>query len=356
MLPSGDKPTAMRSRGRRFRANLLYLRKPLREFLPILLGTAALIVAGGLAFEQLYTREPLSFRHALYITYCLLFLEHLLPFPEHWLLQVFYVALPPIGLAVVLDGIVRFSFHILRRDETSGEWMRAMSHTMKDHVVLFGLGKLGIRVLPRLLEMGELVVAVEKDPRCPHLGIARQHGVPVLIGSGREPDIFDKLNLGDAKSIVLVTDDDLANLEIALDARKVKPEIRVVLRMFDQELAAKIKDAFDIQLAFSTSELAAPLFAAASIDRSIVNSFYVGERLFVVARLHVKLDSELIGKNTAWLHAQYGAFVLEVRRGAETIASPDAEARFAAGDRLIVQADAASLRALHALAHDAAAM
>lgn len=343
----------MRSRGRRFRANLLYLRRPLRDFLPVLLGMVAIVVAGGFAFERLY-EQPLTFRRALYLTYCLLFMEHLLPFPDHWLLQAFYVVLPPMGLAVVLDGIVRFSFHILRRDETSGEWMRAMSHTMKDHVVLFGLGKLGVRVLPRLLDMKELVVAVEKDPQCPHLAFARQHGVPVLIGSGREPDIFDKLNLRQAKSIILATDDDLANLEIALDARKVKPDIRVVLRMFDQELAAKIKDAFDIQLAFSTSELAAPLFATASADRSIVNSFYVGDRLLVVATLAIGADSELIGQTLGALRTEHATFVLEHRRGDRTGTMPAGDLTLAEGDQLVVQTDPSTLRRLHALARDAA--
>jgi len=38
-------------------------------------------------------------------------MEHLYEFPDHWLLQGFYIFLPPIGLAVVLDGIVRFSVH-----------------------------------------------------------------------------------------------------------------------------------------------------------------------------------------------------------------------------------------------------
>lgn len=337
---------------RRTRANLIYLQRPLGQFLPVLLGMILLVVAGGLAFQAWYVGADgsrLTFRSALYHTYCLIFMEHLLPFPEHWVLQVFYFALPPLGLAVILDGIVRFSYHILRRDDSSGDWVRAMSLTMQNHVVLFGLGKLGLRVLQQLLHLGELVVAIEKDPGGANIAFARQSGVPVLIGNGREPDIFDRVNLLHAKSIILATDDDLANLEIALDARKIKPDIRVVLRMFDQELAAKIKDAFDIQLAFSTTELAAPLFATSSSDPSIVNSFYVGAQLLVVAHISVRPGSVLIGKSVSWLRAEQQTITLESRRGDRSIAMPDLDATIAEGDLLTVQADHEALRRVHAL-------
>ncbi|MEZ5964511.1 MAG: NAD-binding protein [Planctomycetota bacterium] len=342
----------LRSWRRRMRANLLYLRRPLRQFLPVLAGMILLVLAGGVAFHAWYVAPDgarLTFTHALYHTYCLIFMEHLLPFPEHWVLQVFYFALPPLGLAVILDGIVRFSYHILRRDDSSGEWVRAMSLTMQNHVVLFGLGKLGLRVLQQLLHLGELVVAIEKDPNGANIAFARQNGVPVLVGNGREPDIFERVHLPAAKSIILATDDDLANLEIALDARRIKPDIRVVLRMFDQELAAKIKDAFDIQLAFSTTELAAPLFATASSDASIVNSFYVGQRLLVVAHVTVEPSSGLIGKSVSWLRSELHAITLETRRGDRVVPMPDLATPIAAGDELTVQAETAALRRVHTL-------
>lgn len=343
----------MRSWPRVFRANFLYLRRPFRQFLPVLLGMVAILLGGAIAFHNLYV-DPvgnrLSWGEAMYITYCLIFMEHVVEaLPEPTLLRVFYFVLPPLGLVVILDGIIRFSYHILRRDETSGEWVRAMSHTMKNHVVLFGLGKLGLRVLQQLLQLGELVIVVERNPQCEHLGYARKEGVPLLIGNGREPDIFEKTNLAAAKSIILATDDDLANLEIALDARKIKSDIRVVLRMFDQELAAKVKDAFDLQLAFSTTELAAPVFATASSDGSIVNSFKVGERLLVVAVLRLSPGSRLAGRTVGELRDTHQTFVLEHRRGSAVRPTPTSDLALAAGDELIVQADTAHLRALQRL-------
>ena len=81
---------------------------------------------------------------------------------------------------------------------------------------------MGVRTLQQLVHLGEEVIVLEKDPLCPNRAYAQKHGIPVIIGNGREEDIFEDLNVTAAKSIVLATNDDLANLEMALDARKIK--------------------------------------------------------------------------------------------------------------------------------------
>jgi len=348
----------MRTPVRRFRANLYYLRRPVLRFLPLLGSLIALLVVGSVSFHVLYGTggrdggHQLGYLEALYITYCLIFMEHLLDFPEHWFLQVFYIVLPPLGLVVILDGIVRFSYHFLRRDETGTEWVRAMCKTLENHVVLCGLGKVGLRTLEQLVRLGEHVAVLEKNPQCPNLAYARRHGVPVHIGHSREEGVFEDLNIARAKSIILATDDDLANLEMALDARRHNPGIRVVLRVFDQELAAKLRDSFDIRLAFSTSELAAPLLATSSSDRSIVNSFYVGEQLLAVAEFVVRADSELIGMAIRDLGRERHVFILSHTRDGVTTPFPSAETVFEVGDGVTIQTEAAGLKGLHDMNRD----
>jgi voltage-gated potassium channel len=339
---------------RRVWANLIYLRKPFRDFLPLFVSVLVLVVIGGIAFHNHYelvkpdgTVERLSLGRALYIVWALCFMEHLLPWPEgHWVLEAFYLLMPPVGLVMILDGFVRFSYHIFRRDETGRAWLEAVTQTYHDHVVLCGLGKVGIRVLQKLVALDENVVVLEKSADCENLAWARRHGVPVRVGSGREEGVWEDLNIAQAKSIILATDDDLANLEMALDARKVKPDIRVVLRMFDQELAEKIRESFDIQLAFSTAELAAPLFATSSSDASIVNAFYVGERLLVVARIRVRSGSELIGQSVGELGKAHLAFVLTHRRDGRPTLHPADATVFTEGDLVTIQCEPDQLRAI----------
>lgn len=345
----------MRRSLRRFRAHLYYLRRPILNFLPLFLLLVALLVAGSICFRHLYVDEDgnrLDYIHALYITYCLVFMEHLIDLPEHWVLQVFYFILPPLGLVVILDGFVRFGYHVLRRDEHETDWIRAMAKTYSNHVVLCGLGRVGLRVLQQLIRLGEDVVVLEKNSENHNIAFAKRNEIPVLIGNGREEGILDDLHVAQAKSIILATDDDLANLEMALDARQAKSDIRVVMRMFDQELASKIRDAFDIHSAFSTAAQAAPLFATSSSDRSINHSFYVGDRLLVVAELIVNPDSKLIGRKIQEIVAEQQVFFLTHGRNGTDTYCPGTDLEFQAGDRLTVQTEPKTLNLLHELNRD----
>ncbi|MCC6573211.1 MAG: TrkA family potassium uptake protein [Planctomycetes bacterium] len=339
----------MLGRRRKVQATLRYMRKPMIQFAPLAGLTALLVLAGGVAFQHLQPEDHLNFGSALYRTYTLIFMEPVTPFPDHWLLRIFCTVLPPLGLVVILDGIVRFSYHFLRRDDTSREWNRAMTETLDNHVILFGLGKVGMRVLQQLLKLGEHVVVVEKSPQCPNLAFARKHEVPCFIGSGREDGLLDDVCVKDAKSLICATDDDLANLELSLDARKINPRIRVVLRMFDQELASKVRESFDIQVAFSTAELSAPTFATASADPSIVNAFYVDDLLLVVANVEIARDSKLLGKTIRQLSRENPLVVVSMRRGGRSLLYPHDDAVFEIGDQIVLQTQPATLRQLHTL-------
>lgn len=336
----------MRSKPRLIRAWLHYLRKPTLQFLPILSGLVVLLLLGGLAFTQFY-EEQLSFGKSTYLVYTLLFGEQISPAPEHWLLEIICFITPLLGLVVILDGVVRFSYHILRRDEASPEWVQAMAKTLKDHVILFGLGKVGVRILQQLLKLGEVVIVLEKDSNCINLTYARKHGIPVRVGHGREDGVLEELNAAQAKSIICVTDDDLANIELALDARKIRPDIRVVLRMFDQELAGKIRESFGMSLAFSTAELAAPLFATASADPSIVNAFYVDGKLLVVANVYVCGGSALRGLSIRDLAKDLPLFILNHRRGDVHTLYPGGDVVLAEGDEITLQTEPATLKRVH---------
>lgn len=172
---------------------------------------------------------------------------------------------------------------------------------MRDHIVLCGLGNVGFRVLEHLIHLGEPVVVVEKQEEGAFLDQARALKVPLVIGDVRFSSILKEVNIEEAKCLIAATDDDLANLDAALTAREANNEIRIVLRMFDQELAKKIQDAFSIQTAFSTSALAAPAFAMAAVDRRVIGSFNIGSDLMLNLQIDVIKGSELDGMTAAEL-------------------------------------------------------
>jgi len=286
----------MIGRRQRRRAFMLYMRRPARQFLPTFCLLVATLALGTAVFAVFGDAPAPDLAESFIVTAHLLFGNTLNPVPAHPLARALYLVLPLVGVLAILDAIIRFSYHLMRRDEASREWNTAMALTLENHVILIGLGKVGLRILQQLHRLGEQVVVLEKDEHCAKLSWARLHGVPVVIGNTRDEGILEDLNIAKAKAIVPATSDDLANLELALDARKRRPDIRVVLRLFDQELAHKVREGFGIDTAFSTSELAAPVFALSSVDPAIHNSFYVGDTLLVVGEVTVGEKSPMAGQ------------------------------------------------------------
>src|SRR5205807_8925793 len=88
-----------------------------------------------------------------------------------------------------------------------------------------------------------------------------------------------------ARCLMAVTDDDAANLAAGLSARTLAPDVRVVLRLFDHDLAARVETAFAIHVSRSVSSLAAPAFAAALSDRRALATIPVGAQAVTVAEL-----------------------------------------------------------------------
>lgn len=220
-----------------------------------------------------------------------------------------------------------------------------MADSLKNHVILVGLGKLGFRTYRHLRDLGETVVVIESDAESEFLDVVRRDGAPFFIGDARREKLLEDANVVRAKSIILATDDDIANLETALDARRIAPEIRVVLRMFDQNIADKVRDGFNIHVAMSQSAISAPAFATAAIDETIINSFVIGDRLIVSQRYAVRPEGPLAGRTIGESIALHGFGVL-LWRGQDKPAAffPSPDVRLAPGDEIVIQGPFEALR------------
>ena len=120
---------------------------------------------------------------------------------------------------------------------------------------------LGFRVLGQLIASGTPVVAIERDTGGRFLDDARRTGVPILVRDMKDDQALLDAGIQHARAIVIATNDDMANLEVALDARRMNPKIRIIMRQFDQQIADKLREAKLIDEAFSSAALAAPAVA-----------------------------------------------------------------------------------------------
>ena len=249
-------------------------------------------------------------------------------------------------VAILMDRLFR-----LNLEEILGRRKRRM----KDHVVLCGLGNVGVRILEHLQKMGESVIAIEGQEDARNLPLAKQMGVPVVIGDVRLEATLEEAHVADAKCLIAATDQDLANLEAALTARSLRPAIRVVMRMFDPKLAAKIRDGFGITTTFSTSGLSAPAFAMAALHPSVRGSFFVGEDLMLTVELRVAEGSRLAGMSVEELMDAGNFCILAheaMKTGRRSLNPSSEKLQFAAGDMLIVATPKEELQRLHGMNGD----
>jgi voltage-gated potassium channel len=344
----------MKRRWRRtLRAELRDIRVLFQEsWIPLVLF-AAILVGGALLFHRIYTypgtdQHP-DFGEALYGTFSLIFFNPHLEFPEQWYLRVLYYIIPILGLAAVADGVLRFGVALVSKRDRGQKWQVAMASTYDNHVIICGIGRVGYRVLLELLKFGRDVVAIEPDPDGRFVEKAKGLGIPVIIADARRSANLIQAGVEQADAIIPCTDDELTNLDIALDARELNPHIKVVMRMFDPDLARRVEKGFDIHTAFSTSALAAPIFAAASMRFSVKHSFYVGDTLLNLSEVHVRPDSELAGWSLAKLEAELGLRVVCHQVGSRPELNPDPHLELRPGDEVLVMATLDSLERLNDL-------
>lgn len=228
-----------------------------------MLVVAVLIGAAlyGITPHKEFDGQPPPLMISFLSAWLAMFAQPLLSPPATWYLAILCGVYPLIGFGLIGEGVVRIGMLIVSRKQGEKEWMQVKASTYRDHIVLCGLGHLGYRILLQLLSSGAEVVAIEKDAEGRFTADAKATGIPVLIRDMKEDQALIDAGVRHARVIVIASNDDLANLEVALDARRFNPGIRVILRMFDQRIADKFKDAELIDEAFSSAALAAPIVA-----------------------------------------------------------------------------------------------
>jgi Trk K+ transport system NAD-binding subunit len=190
---------------------------------------------------------------------------------------------------------------------------------LRGHVLVIGLGTVGLRVVRQLHDAGRDVVVIEKNEHNRHLAQARALGVPVMIADATLPETLRAARLATASAVAVLTSDDLANLETGLAVRDQLgsrwPKAPVMLRIFDPQLAHSVKDTFGFRNVRSTAALAAPWFVGAALGLDVLSTFYAGDEPLLVARLTVTPGGGLHGLQMHELAAR--TRVLALRRAAD---------------------------------------
>jgi Trk K+ transport system NAD-binding subunit len=254
-------------------------------------------------------------------------------------LKVYAIFLSLVGAALVAVVYAFITDAIIRSRLLQTLGRRSVPASISGHVIVCGLGTIGYRVARGVAELGVPVVVIEPVEDGRFVAAARSVGIPVVIGDARQRELLASLGVDRARALVAATSEDLVNLSAAFNARAIRSDLRVVLRLFDPDFAVRVQRAFGIRFTRSVSHLAAPAFAAAAIGSEVIATVPIGDRrLALFARLRVPAGSALEGRRVVELHEPGRLRVLAVADPGSEVARwyPDPEAEVLDPDEEVI--------------------
>jgi Trk K+ transport system NAD-binding subunit len=238
-------------------------------------------------------------------------------------------------LGLLADRLLSTRFEFLRRRPPVPQ---------QDHVVLVGLGRVGQPIAALLYEFRQPFVCLthlkEQQDFMPHVPLICS---PITKG-------IASVNLAQAKSLIVATDDQMLNLEVALTARHAASQLdrslNLILRAQDQRFCDHLMGLLPDAKAFCVYALSAEAFAGAAFGENILSLFRLSNQTILVTECHIEPRDTLDGKLLAQVAYGYGVVPIAYQSQGEADLKlmPSDHIRLQAGDRLLVLATINSLQ------------
>jgi Trk K+ transport system NAD-binding subunit len=296
--------TATRSRNSRVRRIVDATRAMRDDVNPMLYPATAfallLIVGSTIVVHYKYQNPRMTWLDALYFTSETVSTVGFGDFSfaqQSMSLRLFAVGLM-FGGVIVTAILVAFLADLLlsRRFVTTAGLRRA--RRMRGHVVVIGLGSIGIRVVSDLAAAGYDVLIIERDENNRFLSAAAELDVPVIFGDSTMRQTLESARIDRARGVAVVNNDDMQNIEtgiVLLEILGSDTKVPLVLRVQGRALGAAVNQQFGFENVRSIVDLAAPWFIGAAMGLQVLGTFWVGQRAFMVGGMVVAAGSELDG-------------------------------------------------------------
>jgi len=166
-----------------------------------------------------------------------------------------------------------------------------------------------------------------------------------VIGETTREETLLAAGVASCRALVSVTESDIVNLETALHARALAEEPRIVLRLYDDDLAERVQKTVGNTISRSVPYLAAPAFAAAMLEHQVLRTIPVGRHVLLIADVPVGAGAELAGRRVDDVHDGSDVRLIALRRrgGAGVDWSPQPGEELRPQDRLVLVATRAGL-------------
>jgi len=194
--------------------------------------------------------------------------------------------------ASILQGTVSTA---VNGDLARGEAEKRLIKRMKDHVIVFGYAHLGRYVAEKLSDLGLDYVVVTHDPAI-YESLTKKKALAVLEHQNRPIVALNEAKIETASTLVTAHENDSDNMLVILSARRLKPDIRIITVVHDDQLLDTAKNAgADVVIPSSVS--VGHLLALSVTTRDLVGVVFsekVGTK--EIAQFAVFKSSKLIGR------------------------------------------------------------
>lgn len=187
---------------------------------------------------------------------------------------------PPVvklfGMLLMLSGVSMIALMVsifsqfILSGEASRRQLERQAWRQKNHVIIAGLGTLGLAIARDLHGRGIPTVLVEKDPVVAE-SVAWQLHLIVVLGDAKSADTLLHAGIDRARALLAVTSSDATNLEIGLMAATLAEQHRhqtplpITLVCQDPVLAERLRTSRENFHTLSTSDLAAPVYVESAL-------------------------------------------------------------------------------------------
>ncbi|WP_234974431.1 NAD-binding protein [Williamsia sterculiae] len=305
---------------------------------------AVLVVTSTVIFRFTYTRPGMSVLDALYFsaeTIATVGYGDFSFLGQPPALRIYAIFLMVCGVTNTAI-LVAFVSEVLVSRRLSKSAGRRRARMMSGHVVLVGLGEVGIRVATELISRGQTVVAIEMNPDHANLPVAEKLGVSVVFGDGTVRETLLAAGVQRSSAVALLASNEMANIEAGLVLKEIlgqrwddgtaHPTVPVVLRVFDLPLGRVVAQRFGFRNVRSTVELAAPWFIAAALGLRVIGTFSVWQDSYMVGAVTIEPRGGLDGVRLRDLSPATRVVAIDHTRSGTVERNPRRDSRFDAGD------------------------
>ncbi|HYZ19419.1 MAG TPA: NAD-binding protein [Gaiellaceae bacterium] len=266
-------------------------------------------------------------------------------------------------MLLVLAGVAIFGYvaAVLVESITRGVVTGALAERRRqraidklyDHYIICGYGRVGRRVAEEFREAGAEYVVLDFNEDA--LEFAEEHGDHYIRGNATDDEDLEAAGLARARGLVASSDSDVDNLYVTLSARAARPDLFIVARASEEDVAKKLRRAGAnrvVQPYSTAGKEMATLVLKPQVAAFLDAASATGGQDLRFEEIELSSGAPSDGKSIKDLHIRErtGALIIALRKADGTFdTTPDPEVVLEAGDVMITVGTQSELRALEAL-------